>query len=315
MFKSYIIIRLYTYFSKYMTETSKYLCYDSNTNSGIHFSFKCELKSRPFTILFIILISTVILFGYSLRNFEYFSIPKNFIYGTFKGEGNDQNYLKDLINSIWMIIVTMTTVGYGDFFPSENYGRLICILSYLIGCILVSLTVVSLAIISEFSEREKNCYSIIKKINADENVILKAADVISSICILRLKFMQNKCSLSERFVYIMRLKQGINIFKNDFKIATSMSLPIDQSFQIIFKQINENYDNICENIIMLKNINLTAKNIKKNQKECIEKMRKIQKRQKKLGNYLVEFNNEICKKSKETFTFSPSRVKIRESKI
>ena len=315
MFKSYIIIRLYTYFSKYMTETSKYLCYDSNTNSGIHFSLKCELKSRPFTILFIILISTVILFGYSLRNFEYFSIPKNFIYGTFKGEGNDQNYLKDLINSIWMIIVTMTTVGYGDFFPSENYGRLICILSYLIGCILVSLTVVSLAIISEFSEREKKCYSIIKKINADENVILKAADVISSICILRLKFMQNKCSLSERFVYIMRLKQGINIFKNDFKIATSMSLPIDQSFQIIFKQINENYDNICENIIMLKNINLTAKNIKKNQKECIEKMRKIQKRQKKLGNYLVEFNNEICKKSKETFTFSPSRVKIRESKM
>ena len=127
--------------------------------------------------------------------------------------------------------------------------------------------------------------------------------------------MQNKCSLSERFVYIMRLKQGINIFKNDFKIATSMSLPIEQSFQIIFKQINENYDNICENIIMLKNINLIAININKSQKECFEKMRKIQKRQKKLGNYLVEFNNEICKKSKETFTFSPSRVKIRESKM
>ena len=314
MFKSYIIIRLYTYFSKYMTDTAKYLCNDSKTNSGIHFSLKCELKNRPYTILFIILISTVIILGFSLRNFEYFSIPKNFIYGTYKGEGNDQDYLKDLINSIWMTIITMTTVGYGDFFPSENYGRLICILSYLIGCVLVSLTVVSLAIISEFSEREKNCYSIIKKLNADKNVFLKAAQVISSICLLRLKFMEKKCSLSERFVYIMKLKQDINVFKNDFKIASHMNLPIEQTFKIIFTQINENYDKICNNIIMLENINLIADNINKSQKECIKKIRKIQKRQKKIGDYLVEYNNQICKQSYSIFTFSPSRVKIRESK-
>jgi len=315
MFKSYIIIRLYTYFSKYMTDTAKYLCNDSKTNSGIHFSLKCELKNRPYTILFIILISTVLILGFSLRNFEYFSIPKNFIYGTFKGEGNDQDHLKDLINSIWMTIITMTTVGYGDFFPSENYGRLICILSYLIGCILVSLTVVSLAIISEFSEREKKCYSIIKKLNADNNVFLKAAQVISSICILRLKLLEKKCSLSERFVYIMKLKQGIHVFKNDFKIASSMNLPIDQTFKIIFSEINENYDKICNNILLLQNINLIAQNINKSQKECIKKINKIQKRQKKLGNYLVEYNNEICKKSSSIFTFSPSRVKIRESKM
>ena len=208
----------------------------------------------------------------------------------------------------------MTTVGYGDFFPSENYGRLICILSYLIGCVLVSLTVVSLAIISEFSEREKKCYSIIKKLNADNNVFLKAAQVINSICLLRLKFMKKKCSLSERFVYIMKLKQDINVFKNDFKIASHMNLPIEQTFKIIFTQINEKYDKICNNIIMLENINLIADNINKSQKECIKKIRKIQKRQKKIGDYLVEYNNQICKQSYSIFTFSPSRVKIRESK-
>ena len=313
IFKSYIIIRLYSYFSKFKTETANYICNDSNVNFNIHFALKCELKKHPFLMLIILLISTVSILGYSLRNFEYFSVPKGFLYGTFSGEGNDQDHLKDLINSIWITIVTMTTVGYGDFYPSENYGRLICILSYLIGCILISLTVVSLAIVSEFSENEKKAYSIIKKLNAENNVILKAAEVISSLCLLRMKIMEKNNKLSERFVYIMKLKQSINTFKNDFKFASSMTLPIDQTFNIIFKGINNNYDNICNNISQLKNINQLTFRIHLSQKNTLKKINKIIKRQQKLGNYLVEFNNEIFKRSIATFTFSPSNVHFQKS--
>ena len=292
MFKSYIIIRLYTYFSKYMTETSKYLCYDSNTNSGIHFSLKCELKSRPFTILFIILISTVILFGYSLRNFEYFSIPKNFIYGTFKGEGNDQNYLKDLINSIRSTITTMTTVGYGDFFPNENYGRLIVILSYLIGAILVSMTVVSLAIITEFTEEERRAYSIIKKLNADNNALYKASDVICCFCYLRLKIMKN-CSLSEKIIYLIQLKKSISTFKDNFKLASNMDLPIDHTLMIINKEFNASYDDLSYSVLPLKELSFYINNIYLSQKDSIEKIEKIKKREEKLGDFLVQLNNKI----------------------
>ena len=41
----------------------------------------------------------------------------------------------------------MTSAGYDDFNPSENYLRLIVILTFLIGALLVSKTVVSLDII------------------------------------------------------------------------------------------------------------------------------------------------------------------------
>ena len=53
------------------------------------------------------------------------------------------------------------------------------------------------------------------------------------------------------------------------------------------KNFWDKYDKICNNILLLQNINLIAQNINKSQKECIKKINKIQKRQKKLGNYLI----------------------------
>ena len=136
----------------------------------------------------------------------------------------------------------MTTVGYGDFFPGENYGRIIVILAYLVGTLLVSMTVVSLAIIAEFSEKENRAYSIIKKLKADNNALYKAADVISSLCLLRLRVMKKDCKLSEKFLFIIKLRKSILDFKDNFKIASSVSLPFDHNLIIIHKDINDKYN-------------------------------------------------------------------------
>ena len=296
MFKCYIIIRVYSYYSKYLTESAKSLCNNVNANNNIHFALKCELKNRPFTMLFIIFFSSILLFGFSLRTFEYFLVEKGFLYGNYEGEGNDQDKLKDLINSIWLIIVTMTTVGYGDFFPNENYGRLICLMSYLIGCLSVSLTVVSLAIISEFNESELKAYSIIKKLNADNNAILKAADVISNLCLLRMKVMKNECRLSEKFVYYMKLKTSILTLKDDFKVARNMNLPIDQSIQIMHKDISEYYDRLTNISQQLNDIYKYADKINHSQKKILKVFKKIYFRQKNLGKYLVKMNNSNFQK-------------------
>ena len=303
IFKSYVIFRVYSYFSLYMTESANSICHNSDANGGVHFALKCELKNRPFTMLFFIFTCFIIGFGFSIRTFEYFLVPKGFIYGNF--EINDQDHLKDLINSIWLTIITMTTVGYGDFYPGENYGRLIVILAYLVGALLVSMTVVSLAIISEFSERENRAYSIIKKLKADSNALFKASDVISCLCLLRLRIIKNDCKISEKFLYLVKLKKSISLFKDNFKIASSISLPFENNLKIIYKDINEKYDNLLEGIIPLKEITLYMDYIWKSQNDSTKKLKKIKKRQDKLGRYLVNMNNEMVKLKGNAFFIEP----------
>ncbi len=310
MFKCYIIVRVYSYYSKYLTESAKSLCNNSGANGGIHFALKCELKSRPFTMLIFVFISAILLFAFSLRTFEYFSVEKGFIYGSYTGQGNDQDKLKDLINSIWITIVTMTTVGYGDFFPTENYGRIICLLSYLAGTLCVSMTVVALAIISEFNDNELKAYSTIKKLNADNNAILKAAEVVSVLCLLRMKVLKKNCKLSEKFVYFMKLKTSVSALKDDFKVAKNMSLPIDHTIAMMYNEINDNYDNLCKIVEELEKIDDYLNKIHKNQKSILKVMKKIKRRENNLGKYLVNLNN---RKVMEMFKFK-GKKKSRENK-
>ena len=311
-FKSYIIIRVYAYFSRWMTDTAYSLANDAHVNGGLHFAFKSELKKRPYSILLFVLVISICMFGFSLRAFEYFAIEKGFQYGSFSGAGNDQDYLKDLQNSIWLIIITMTTVGYGDYTPSENYGRVICIIAYILGNLLVSITIVVLGIISEFSEEEKKAYNLIKRIKTENNLDFKAADVISCLCMLRIQFLKVKDNndkkngkknnkLSERFVNIMKLKKSIINFKDEFKVASNIRLPIEKSLQITTKQLDENYERITANILMLKDMGEIIKGIHESQKICYMKMRNIFKREKVLDEYLVNINNDSIQKSLEHF--------------
>jgi len=48
-------------------------------------------------------------------------------------------------NCIWYMLITFTTVGYGDYFACTALGKLFGILACLVGNILVSLFVVSLS--------------------------------------------------------------------------------------------------------------------------------------------------------------------------
>lgn len=56
------------------------------------------------------------------------------------------------ITSIWCVIITMTTVGYGDVFAVSPYGRMISILNALWGAFIISLLVASIGRIFELNE-------------------------------------------------------------------------------------------------------------------------------------------------------------------
>lgn len=119
---------------------------------------------------------------------------------------------------MWLIIITMTTVGFGEGYPSTHLGRFIGVCACIIGMLLVSLMVVSLTLSSEFTQEESKAFYILKRIYANDNAKDKAANVVKTLFMLRnIVKSKDPSSYTQRFVWLAKLKKNISIFKNDFR--------------------------------------------------------------------------------------------------
>ena len=97
------------------------------------FAIKAYLKLYPFKVLSLSLVFSTFMIGIPLRIFERTSDP----------EDNEYEYLW---NAFWVIILTMTTVGYGDIYPVTHLGRGSAIVACIWGMFIVSLFIVALTI-------------------------------------------------------------------------------------------------------------------------------------------------------------------------
>ena len=61
-------------------------------------------------------------------------------------------------NGIWNVAVTMTTLGYGDYYPVTHLGRFICCMTIFCGQFLESLTIGTLYSVASLSNDQKKVY-------------------------------------------------------------------------------------------------------------------------------------------------------------
>ena len=108
-----------------------------------NFAIKCYVNRKPLVmLLFLFLIPAVFVFGLIMRIFE----------RPLHSEKNDFDYVG---NAWWNIIITMTTVGYGDTFPTTNCGRLIVAISAFWGGIILSLTFSTMSTFLQLKSNEQ----------------------------------------------------------------------------------------------------------------------------------------------------------------
>lgn len=310
LLKVYLISKILLYLSRYNTKISHAICKNHKISPGFQFIIKCEMKRRPFATMTTLVLLFLVVFGFMTSSLEYTAIDIE------KGlEGRKGvNDLGNFANCIWLILITITTVGYGDEYPRTDLGRVVVFFGCTFGMLGLGLTIASLSSGVQFSPVEKKAYLKLKKLFDPDNVEHKSVNVIKTILLLR-KYLKikNECSshfmvlqnLKTRCFLIFKLKAETSLFKNDYHIARNYSMPINDLIKTMETKL---YDNLMSLTKHLDKINLVEKDfqiLEKTQHEIQKKLKKIIKTQENITKYLVDFHNrkylneKVIKEEKE----------------
>jgi len=73
-------------------------------------------------------------------------------------------------NGYWLAVVTMTTVGFGDFYPMTYFGRITIIFASFVGTFVISMTMVSLNRTKDFSLQENKSFTLIRRLSVRKKI-------------------------------------------------------------------------------------------------------------------------------------------------
>lgn len=117
----YFIVKCILNNSSYRDIFSSYFCNKFDTRANFRFSVKNLTANHQWLLIFCIIIPSILILTETLRIFE--------------RPYQDISLLNfdDFSNALWCLITTMSTIGYGDFVPRTNGGRVVGLLSTLWG--------------------------------------------------------------------------------------------------------------------------------------------------------------------------------------
>jgi hypothetical protein len=111
------------------------------------FAIKCLLIEYPLVVLGLVYISSAVFLAYILRILEYANDLSS---------ETSMSQFKYLGDTLWFIFVTYATIGYGDYYPKTNLGRVFSIIAAVLGTYLASVIIVSLQLKLELHPTETN---------------------------------------------------------------------------------------------------------------------------------------------------------------
>jgi hypothetical protein len=147
LMRSYIIIRTIVATTIYASPRASRICRLYGCEHNFMFSIKCIMQEKPLRALAFLFIFTVLVFGYGLKLSEQDLMLE---------QPNSTFDLSEIENCFWCIIITMGTIGYGDYYPKTYPGRVITVFAAITGVILSSLLIITLnAYLSMNSDENK----------------------------------------------------------------------------------------------------------------------------------------------------------------
>ena len=155
MLRVYLLFSAFLSSSIYLSTRAHRICRIYGTKNDIIFGIKCIFNEQPLFALLVIFVSLLFVLANMVKLSEK-QVPNN--------------GLSDYINSLWCVIITMGTVGYGQYYPSTYLGRLILFSASIVGIIMSSLLILTLSTYLSMKISENKSHITLQRLVLRENL-------------------------------------------------------------------------------------------------------------------------------------------------
>lgn len=201
LFRVYLFMNVVIVCSNFYCASSDRVSKMMNCDLDMFLSLKCIMKKYPFKMLFFIISFTTIPLSIMLKIIEGPADPHRM------HERPLINGYANLEDCLWNVLVIITTVGYGDYTPKTNLGRILIIVIAFIGILLVSLVIISLQSQVNFDPLETNTKTFVDRLMSKNEVKGSSSDYFKdtlNFLISKNKYFDSTSSMNSQEAKILK---------------------------------------------------------------------------------------------------------------
>lgn len=168
---SFVLIRLYKplklilFLTRYFDFRAGRISSMMGLKLDFVFAIKCILCKHQIIFVGSLLLLSILSFSLLMNIYEgpVFQI-------LLQENSSSTNNFENFNNCLWFIIVTTTTIGYGDYYPVTNIARIVTVLSSIVGNICLSILTYATLCYFTTSDSENVLIKFISRIECKENL-------------------------------------------------------------------------------------------------------------------------------------------------
>lgn len=234
LFKVFFYTRVLIRTSEYNNLITIDFCYKYGCKPSLGFIVRCLIKSKGFQVIIYSFLHILLILAYILR------IVDNKITSN-EDDHDNFYYLNNMVNTLFIIITSITTVGYGEFYVVKHISRFIIVLAVILGQFIISLLIVTVIDATNFDDLENKSFIILQRLLIKKKKRTEASNLIQ----IFYKSFKIKSKLLNEFK--IKLKEAISNGNLDtyYNNVENENLNFNKN---ITKSINHNESNNYDNI-------------------------------------------------------------------